>query len=381
MKSILRSLAAAVVLSALAGAAAAQPSASEALASCDRAAQLIESTRLIVPELARAAEPVAESVRQGLINLRAGGMQDSPSVLAFLGNLRAYLALADAVPRPTALAEDIRRQFYELRDIQDRLDAYFRALLARKEAQLRDPDRDALRRYAEANQKLLPPQAGSSRVVFLGDSITDFWRLNEYFPPERDFVNRGISGQITGQMLGRMMADVIALQPSAVVVLAGTNDIARGIATKTIENNLSMIAQLAEANKIRPVFASLLPVGDYHKGENPSYEQSLRRPPQTIRAINDWLQKFCRDRKYTYVDYFSRLADGSGMLPADLSDDGLHPNAKGYRLMAPAVLEALDKLIQPPPPKPRSSVWRIFGGGEQKKEDEAKPQGAAPARP
>jgi len=204
-------------------------------------------------------------------------------------------------------------------------------------------------------------------VVFLGDSITDLWRLNEYFAPERDFVNRGIGGQITGQMLGRMMADVIALRPSAVLVMAGTNDIARGVPARAIEDNLTMIAQLAEANKIKPMFASLLPVSDYHKGENPSYEQTLRRPPQTIRALNDWLQKFCRERKYVYVDYYSKLVDQAGMLPADLADDGLHPNAKGYRLMAPIAQEAIDKILQPPPPtKKRSSVWRIFGGAEQK---------------
>jgi len=352
----------------------AQPSASEALASSERAAQLMESTRVVIPELARAAEPVTENARQALVNLRAGGMQSSPLVYSFLVNLRAYLALTDAVPRPASLGEEARKQFHELRDIQDQLDSYFRSLLGRKEDQLREPDRDALRRYADANEKLVPPEAGASRVVFLGDSITDLWRLNEYFPVERNFVNRGISGQITGQMLGRMMADVIELKPSAVVVLAGTNDIARGVSLKAVQDNLSMIAQLAEANKIRPMFASLLPVGDYHKGQNPSYEQTVRRPPQTIRALNDWLQKFCREHKYVYVDYYSKMVDAAGMLPADLSDDGLHPNAKGYRLMAPIALAAVDKVVAPPPPeKRRSSIWRIFGGGEQKESAEPKP--------
>ena len=135
-----------------------------------------------------------------------------------------------------------------------------------------------------------------------------------------------------------------------------------------------MIAGLAEANKIRPVFASLLPVGDYHKDENPTYEQTVRRPPQTIRALNEWLQSFCRTHKYVYVDYYSKLADARGMLPADLSDDGLHPNAKGYRVMAPILLAAVEKVVQPPPPeKRRSSIWRIFGGGGQEETTEPKP--------
>lgn len=357
-----------------AAAAEAQPSASEALASSERVVQLMEATRIAIPELARAAEPVAENARQAVVTLRAGGMQNSPMVYTFLVNLRAYLALADAVPRPASLGEEARKQFHELRDHQDRLDAYFRALLGRKEEQLRDPDRDAVRRYADANLKLAPLAAGASRVVFLGDSITELWRLNEYFPPEHNFVNRGISGQTTGQMLGRMMADVIQLKPSAVVVLGGTNDIARGVPLEVIQDNLSMIAQLAVANKIRPIFASLLPVSDYHKGENPSYAQTLRRPPQAIRTLNDWLQRFCREHKYVYVDYHSRLADASGMLPADLSDDGLHPNSRGYRLMAPVLLEAAGKAVQPTPPeRKRNPIWRIFGGGEQKEAAEPKP--------
>ncbi len=352
----------------------AQPTASEALASSERVVQLMESTRVVIPELARAAEPVVENARQALVNLRAAGMQNSPAVYTFLVNLRAYLALADAVPRPASLGEAARQQFHELRDHQDRIEGYFQVLLGRKEEQLRDPDRDALRRYAEANKKLVPPEPGASRVVFLGDSITEFWRLNEYFPPERNFVNRGISGQITGQMLGRMMADVIELKPAAVVVLGGTNDIARGVPLEVIQDNLSMIAQLAEANRVKPIFASLLPVSDYHKGENPAWEQTLRRPPQTIRALNDWLQRFCRERKYVYLDYYSRLVDASGMLPALLADDGLHPNARGYRLMAPMALEAVDKVVQPPPPeRKRNPVWRIFGGGEQKGASEPKP--------
>ncbi len=332
---------------------AALPSGQEVLQLCDRVVQLMDSTKVVVPELARAGEPVAENARQALVNIRAAGVQNSPLIYTLLVNLRAYLALSDSVPKPASLSEEGRKQFYELRDAQDRLEAYFRALLTRKEEQLRDPDRDALGRYAEANKKLGSPQAGKPRVVFLGDSITDGWRLNEYFSDERDFVNRGISGQITGQMLGRMIADVIDLKPSAVLVLAGTNDIGRGVPLEAIEDNLTMIAELAEASKITPLVASLLPVSDYHKEENPGYLQTVRRPPQTIRALNTWLQEFCRQHKYAYVDYYSKLVDAAGFFQADLSDDGLHPNSKGYRIMAPIALEAIDKVLQPPAQKKR----------------------------
>ena len=332
---------------------AALPSAQEVIQLCDRVVQLMDSTKVAAPELARAGEPVAENARQALVNIRAGGAQSSPLIYTFLANLRGYLALSDSVPKPPSMTDEGRKQFYELRDAQDRLDTYFRALLARKEDQLRDPDRDALARYAEANKKLGPPQPARPRVVFLGDSITDGWRLNEYFADARDFVNRGISGQITGQMLGRMMADVIDLKPVAVLVLAGTNDIGRGVSLDAIEDNLTMIAELAEAGKITPLFASLLPISDYHKDENPGYLQSVRRPPQSIRAVNTWLEGFCRQHNYVYVDYYSKLVDAAGFMQADLSDDGLHPNSKGYRVMAPIAVAALDKVLQPPAQKKR----------------------------
>jgi hypothetical protein len=131
-------------------------------------------------------------------------------------NLRVYLGLADAVPKPFPFPEAARQQFAELRDDSTRLDSHFRALLDLKDTQLRSPDPDNLQRYAEANRKLAAPNAANARVVFLGDSITDFWRINEYFP-DRDFLNRGISGQTTGQLLGRMKADVLDVRPHAVI--------------------------------------------------------------------------------------------------------------------------------------------------------------------
>jgi len=343
-----------VVLALVAPAARAQPEAllsnDDALRLCERAVQLMDSTKVTIAELGRAGAPVTENARQSLAAMRETWPQHAGLTYSLLANLRAYLILADAVPKPFPFPAEAARQFAELRDTAQRLEAHFRALLDRKEAQLRSPDRDNLQRYAEDNRKLGPSSSDHPRAVFLGDSITDGWRLNEYFPG-RDFVNRGIGGQVTSEMLGRMKADVIDLKPAAVLVLAGTNDIARGTPLETIQNNLTMITDLAEAHRIKPLFASLLPVSDYHKDKDPRFEQTKRRPPETIRALNAWLEKFCRQRGLLYVDYHSPLADSSGMLKTEYADDGLHPNSAGYRIMAPLALAALDKLLKPEPPK------------------------------
>ena len=310
-----------------------------------RIVQLMESTGLTVPGLSRAGAPGLEDARQALTNLQATP-QDAPQTYFLLTTARAYLAVSDSVPKPFPFVEEGRRQFAELRDSVDRLDLHFHALLDAKEAQLRNPDRDNLKRYAEANQRLAPPSPQRPRVVFLGDSITDGWRLNEYYGSDRDFVNRGIGGQITGEMLGRMKADVIDLKPRAVLVLAGTNDLARGVALYAIENNLSMIADLAEAHHILPMFASILPVSDYHQEVNPQYRRTTARPPAKIRELNLWIKNYCDQHHLPYVDYFSALVDRAGFLQADAADDGLHPNAKGYRIMAPIALRAIDSVIK-----------------------------------
>jgi hypothetical protein len=296
-----------------------------------RTVQLMESTAVAVPDLARAGAPITENARQALIAMRALDRQNAGLTYTFLTNLRAYLTLADVVPKPSPFPEEAARQFTELRDGLNRIEANFRALLDQRERELADPDRDRLSRYADANSKLPPPQPAKPRVVFLGDSITDFWRLNEYFP-DRDFVNRGIGGQTSSQMLGRLKADVLDLKPAAVLVLAGANDIARDIPLSTIENNLAMIAELARAHHVAPLLASVLPVSDYHKDENPAWE--------VTRALNAWIQSFCRARNYTYVDYFSALGGQAGF-----------PNSGGYRLMAPIALAAIDKAVPPTPLK------------------------------
>ena len=323
---------------------------SDALALLRRISQLMESTMLVAPGMARAAAPLAENVRQALANIEASSPQNAGQVYNMLANVRAYLALSDALPKQYPFADAARKQVAELREAMDRMDASLQALLEYKDEQARTPDRDNLKRYAEDNARLGPPSSKTSRVVFLGDSITDGWRLTEYFSG-RDFVNRGISGQITGEMLGRMMADVVELKPATVLVLAGTNDIARGVPVSAIKNNLTMIADVADANQIRPMFASILPVSDYHKNVNARFAMTLRRPPATIQALNDWLRQFCAQHGYVYVDYFSSMVDSAGYLQADLADDGLHPNGKGYRVMAPIALNAIDRVAQQPKKK------------------------------
>jgi lysophospholipase L1-like esterase len=201
-----------------------------------------------------------------------------------------------------------------------------------------------LARYRDANAALAPPAAGESRVVFLGDSITDYWKLPDYFPG-KPYINRGIDGQTTPEMLVRFRQDVIALHPKVLVVLAGTNDIA-GVTGRTsneeIEANYASMAELARAHHIRVVFASVLPVHNYtHDAE----ESFALRPRDRILALNRWLQNYCAKNRLQYLDYFSALVDEQGMLKRALADDGLHPTDAGYKIMAPLAEKAIRRAL------------------------------------
>ena len=210
--------------------------------------------------------------------------------------------------------------------------------------QTRLQDWPALARYREANAGLTAPAKDEKRVVFMGDSITDFWKLVNYFP-SKPYINRGISGQTTPQMLVRFRPDVIALKPQVVVILAGTNDIAGNTGPMTleaIEGNLASMFELARASGIRVVIASVLPVSDYSKNrEGKPINQTTRRPPEKIIAINEWLKKYANQNGLTYLDYFSAMVDEKGFLKEELSNDGLHPNDKGYAVMQPLVEQAI----------------------------------------
>jgi len=199
-----------------------------------------------------------------------------------------------------------------------------------------------LARYRGADAALGPPAAGENRVVFMGDSITDYWKLADYFPA-KPYLNRGIDGQTTSQMLVRFRQDVIELDPRVLVVLAGTNDVA-GVTGPTrnedIEANFASMAELARLHHIRVIFSSLLPVNNYTEDAKESF---ALRPHERILALNRWLQDYCAKNKLVYLDYFSALVDDKGMLKRDLSDEGLHPNAAGYKIMAPLAEKAIAK--------------------------------------
>ena len=322
----------------------AQLSSPDGLALAERIVQLTEATSLTAPGLVRAATPILENLKEDFKTARVVNRLSLSVTQALLTDARGYLALADGVRKPFPFPEEGRKQFAELRDAVSRLESHFQALIETTEAQLRGADRDNLRRYAEANRTQAGPVAGKPRVLFYGDSITDAWRLNEYFP-ERDYVNRGISGQITGEMLGRMQADVIAHRPQAMLLLAGTNDIARGVAGATIQQNLAMIADLCEFHKIKVILASILPVSDHHKDVNPRFEMTKGRPPAVIRELNTWMAAFAKKRGFTYLNYYDAMVDSSGFLKAELADDGLHPNSAGYRVMAPLAQAAIDDTL------------------------------------
>jgi lysophospholipase L1-like esterase len=220
-----------------------------------------------------------------------------------------------------------------------------------------DPNETA--RYATENTKL-PPPGKNPRVVFTGDSITDLWRLNEYFPGQ-DFVNRGISGQTTTQILARFEQDVIALHPKAVIVLAGTNDLGRSVPLSQIEDNLALMGDAARAHGIRAAFASIMPTSDYHKDTDPRNERVATHPIASIKALNSWIADHCRAEGFTYIDYFSSLVDSSGQMQADVSDDGLHPNSKGYRIMSPLVQNAVTALTGPDPGDAQKRRFKLLG--------------------
>jgi lysophospholipase L1-like esterase len=201
-----------------------------------------------------------------------------------------------------------------------------------------------LARYRDVNAALPAPTLGENRVVFFGDSITDFWKLDEFFPG-KPYINRGISGQTTPQLLIRLRPDVIELHPKAVVILAGTNDIAGNtgpMRLEEIEGNYASAAELARAHEIKVIYASVLPVHEYTEQAGDMYTQ---RPPEKILALNGWLKNYCARTGCIYLDYFSAMVDDKGHLKKELADDGLHPNAVGYMIMAPLAEAAIKKVL------------------------------------
>jgi acyl-CoA thioesterase I len=188
--------------------------------------------------------------------------------------------------------------------------------------------------------KLRPPAKGESRVVFLGDSITEFWPLSDSFPG-KPYVNRGISGQTTPQILLRFRQDVIALQPKVVVILAGTNDIAENTGPTTleaIEDNLVSMVELAQKNGIQVVVSSLLPAAGY------PWRPEIQ-PVEKIRVLNAWIKEYAAQARLVFLDYHAAMVGEKPGLKQELSEDGVHPNHAGYAVMAPLAENAIAKAL------------------------------------
>jgi lysophospholipase L1-like esterase len=197
-----------------------------------------------------------------------------------------------------------------------------------------------LAKFRDADASLPPPAAGEDRVVFMGDSITEGWHLDASFPG-RPYANRGISGQTSPQMLVRFRQDVIDLKPKAVVILAGTNDIAGNTGPMTLEaseNNIASMADLATSNGIKVVLCSVLPSFDFwwHKGLEPA---------EKIVALNRWIKAYAAEKGYVYVDFHSAMKDEHDGLPKTLSPDGVHPNKDGFAVMTPLVEAGIEKAL------------------------------------
>src|SRR5215218_5892466 len=224
--------------------------------------------------------------------------------------------------------------------------------LAQAETRMRDwPE---LERYREANLKVVPPVKDEKRVVFIGDSITDLWDEKGFggFFPGEPYINRGIGGQTTPQMLVRFRADVIDNKPKVVVILAGTNDISGNTGPMSLAQtggNIASMAELATADGIKVVLSSVLPVSDTVKKANGEfYIQTKSRPPAKIVEMNEWLKAYATRNGYTYLDYYAATVDDRGFIKDGITFDGLHPNAQGYSVMAPLAEQAIAKALKGP---------------------------------
>ncbi len=261
-----------------------------------RVLQLMESTAVASPGLVRASEAIRQSA-----TATVASMQKAPHNAAltyqFINDIKAYVALSDAMPRSEPFPPTADQQYSELRDDLARIQRLFAAALQGRnvEAAAHDADPANLKRYAAENAQL-PPPGRIPRVVFLGETATESWRLNEYFTG-RDFLNRGIAGQTSLQMLGRFTQDVISLHPKAVLIFATAAD----ASVTSVQDDLAMMGDLAKAHGIKPLFASILPTG---------------QAETNVQQINRWLQDYCRRENFTYVDFYSAVADSTGKMQA-----------------------------------------------------------------
>ena len=199
-----------------------------------------------------------------------------------------------------------------------------------------------LNRFQQENAELTIPKNGENRIVFMGNSITEGWLSSrpEFFNT-KPYINRGISGQTTPQMLLRFRQDVINLKPSVVIILAGINDIAGNTGPSTIEmivDNISSMTELAKANNIKVILCSVLPAYDF------PWRKGLE-PAEKVVKLNALLKTYAVQKNLVFVDYFTSMADASNGLKKELGDDGVHPNIAGYLIMEPLIENAIAKTL------------------------------------
>ncbi|HKI45320.1 MAG TPA: SGNH/GDSL hydrolase family protein [Balneolales bacterium] len=201
-----------------------------------------------------------------------------------------------------------------------------------------------LGRYRAANEKVGAPAPNENRVVFMGNSITDHWiQTDPEFFKKNPYLDRGISGQTTPQMLIRFRPDVIQLDPKAVLILAGTNDIAGNTGPSTlkmIEDNLASMAQLAKANNIKVVLCSVLPASQY------PWRKSVKNVAEKIKKLNQWIEKYAHENNEIYLNYYPHLVNDKGGMLSKYSKDGVHPNLAGYRVMEPMAVKAIHEALR-----------------------------------
>jgi lysophospholipase L1-like esterase len=200
-----------------------------------------------------------------------------------------------------------------------------------------------LAHFQEANSKLAAPAPDENRVVFMGNSITIGW-LNSrpIFFEGKPYVNRGISGQTTPQMLLRFRQDVIDLHPDVVVILAGINDIAGNTGPSTLEmiaDNIKGMAEMAHANGIKVIISSVLPAYDFPWS-------SGMEPAPKVKKLNAMMESYCKEKGHIYLDYFSAMVDDRGGLPKKYASDEVHPTIEGYKVMEPMVEKAISQALQ-----------------------------------
>jgi lysophospholipase L1-like esterase len=315
--------------------------------------QLLDSQMLEAPATAKSVR-----MRNGRMTTTDGPFAEAKEVLGGFNlieaeNMEEAVRIASEFPW-------VRTGCIEIRPVRDiggvrrRVNAVGRgtAIIAFLAASLTAPlpsqqptDWANLQRYRQANSELPPPQGDSRRVVFMGNSITEGWaRFFAEMFPGKPYIGRGISGQTTPQMLVRFRQDVIALKPAVVVILAGTNDIAGNTGPSTlemIEDNLTSMAELAKANGIRVVLASVLPVIDY------PWRKGLEPAPKIV-ALNAWIKDYAARVGAVYLDFHSAMSDEQHGMKSDFSRDGVHPNEAGYRVMAPLAERAIAEALRRP---------------------------------